>query len=366
MSSNTLQLFENQNCELCYINEDYNLYEYTCLVCGSSGSIDIDDFNENPGIELCDCLPDESYDSLEGLLIPKDDSYLQPLIESDSDDEPEQVLEQVSETILEPVLEPQPIKASFGFESAKQFLEMHNYTNYSVNGNKCSMVCGKCNSNVGVSIASVKNAYYNNLKPSFCKTCKKNKKDESFSLRCGFDKTTIGDFNVIKCRSCQLSYVFEGCDVQYNFSCYCKMTSKRNDHDLYKKITRECNDLFFLNKEVKISGNHKCDIYLKNKTSNKELFIEVDEDNHFSKSSKSYKRDCKIYEEVSDKIVIHIETGTDLNIALDAIKLVNENYNQGFFFITNSNGSKYRDLYTINDITNDNFKYYNNDTKSFE
>lgn len=110
-----------------------------------------------------------------------------------------------------------------------------------------------------------------------CKSCKFNQKLNKFLDRCNL---TLGEDSRVHCKKCNLCYGYQG-DYQDRFKCYCAMSIKQTEHQLYKELTYlfSSHDAI-LSKEARTFGTHKVDIQVV--VGHKTFWIEVDDHGHFN------------------------------------------------------------------------------------
>lgn len=243
---------------------------------------------------------------------------------------------------------------SFTQSSATEFLESKQYHVIEFNDKNVKVKCDTCETDCVVTKASVRNAFYNNLKPAFCKVCKNNKKQNDFRSRNGF---TYGeDFHTknfhIKCdkEGCGLTYNFNSeSDLPHKFTCYCQLSSKRADRAFYEIINKSFPHLF-MNKEQDLYGKHKSDIYIYEEETNFKLHIEVDESNHFYTTNISCKKDLEVidnYDYYSDIKLLHIENHVSPKVLLKVLNKIRDDEKK-IFFLENPGKTRYHDLYKDN------------------
>ena len=120
------------------------------------------------------------------------------------------------------------------------------------NEHQWSLTC-PCDHPVSIRIDSLKQSRIADKEP-VCPECKEIRKKNRFA---DISKVTLIDDRIVQCNDCELTYHYQG-DYHTQFNCYCKLTRRKQEHELYKALHE-----FFpqqMGKEVVYVDNHKCDI----------------------------------------------------------------------------------------------------------
>lgn len=118
-----------------------------------------------------------------------------------------------------------------------------------------------------------------------CKNCQM-KTPEGFTLVSNIN------YPIIKCDDCGLKYHHEK-KTTY-LKCYCRLKTKKHEHILYKKLVEDGYIVYREKYFDKSKSSHKTDLVAL--INGREIWIELDDLNHFYESSLRYKDDCDFTE----------------------------------------------------------------------
>ena len=130
---------------------------------------------------------------------------------------------------------------------------------------------------------------FNNRLP-VCKLCKSSKLQEKAYENSFYN--VIVPKTRIECKDCKKIYHYS-C---LNKKCFCQLGSKRKEQLLYEHLYKRYENLFNYSREftIQCNVNKKYDLCLSNEESI--ILFEVDDKQHFYKSSNNYKKDIKFTE----------------------------------------------------------------------
>lgn len=171
--------------------------------------------------------------------------------------------------------------------------------------------CGTCDESNQICVNNL-TVIVNNFGDITCSNCKFNKKVEKFLARSNM--RLVDDYHEMRhawigCNDCGLWYEYSG-DYQDNFKCYCRLTIKQTEHELYKWLSESFESFNpVLSKEVRVFGSHKVDIQIR--IDDKIFLFEVDDPGHFNPNTSQGRKDVEcvtefLEDEVEDCYLVHI------------------------------------------------------------
>ena len=150
----------------------------------------------------------------------------------------------------------------------------------------------------------------NGPKPPVCTTCKSNKLIKKHEDNSNYD---ILDNGKIECKDCELQYDYSNLKM----NCFCELKTKKKEHLFYKSLIEQFGEFKIIREYVigRGQGHKKFDLYLTNDMY--DIFIEIDDRQHFYPSSKRYVKDERFSKYIlrnymTDKKVFLIRINDDL------------------------------------------------------
>lgn len=122
-----------------------------------------------------------------------------------------------------------------------------------------------------------------------CYLCKSDQLKEKKEKDSGYN--IIEEDEIISCKKCGLKYHYSN----LHMNCFCELKIKKKEHLFYKELMDECDNNFRIIREYRVEKDEKSskkfDIYMEN--DEVEVFIEIDDKQHYYPSSERYEKDKK-------------------------------------------------------------------------